>query len=161
MWKLMLVVVFLIVTVAAEATRGSSGLPRSVEPTGRTSFVFNPNILRWAAYDEDGNLVKVGRGSAGRKYCPDIGRGCKSPQGVFHVVSKEGANCHSTRYPRPRGGAPMPYAMFFSKYYAIHGSNDVPNYNASHGCVRVQPSDAEWLNHHFLSVGSRVTIYNY
>jgi lipoprotein-anchoring transpeptidase ErfK/SrfK len=51
--------------------------------------------------------------------------------------------------------------MFFSKYYAIHGSPDVPNRNASHGCVRVKPKAAKWLRHHFIKVGTRVVITAY
>ena len=62
---------------------------------------------------------------------------------------------------RGSGGAPMPYCMFFSKYYAIHGSPDVPGYNASHGCIRVKPSAARWLYHNFLKIGSKVIVKSY
>jgi lipoprotein-anchoring transpeptidase ErfK/SrfK len=51
--------------------------------------------------------------------------------------------------------------MFFSQYYAIHGSYEVPNYNASHGCVRVKPSDAKWLSSNFISIGTKVVIQPY
>lgn len=97
----------------------------------------------------------------GRSYCPDIHRSCRTPTGTYHVMSKGGAGCRSSRYPVGRGGAPMPYCMFFSKYYAVHGSPDVPNYNASHGCVRVLPSDARWLNHNFMHEGTTVVIKPY
>ena len=106
------------------------------------TFVFNPRTLSWTATNDQGHVVKRGRASGVRHYCPDIHRSCRTPRGVFTVHSKGGPGCKSSRYPLPRGGAPMPYCMFFSKYYAVHGSNDVPNYNASHGCVRVTPSDA-------------------
>lgn len=36
-------------------------------------------------------------------------------------------------------------AMYFTGGYAIHGSNSVPDYPASHGCVRVSIEEAEWL----------------
>jgi len=36
-------------------------------------------------------------------------------------------------------------AMYFTGGYAIHGSDSVPDYPASHGCVRVSLEDAEWL----------------
>lgn len=136
-----------------------------VFPLGSTSagntFVFNPNTLSWKAINENGQVVRTGRGSGGRKYCPDIRRGCKTPSGVYHVSSKGGAGCHSSRYPLGSGGAPMPYCMFFKKNYAIHGSYDVPNYNASHGCVRVHPGDAKWLNHNFMKIGTTVIIKPY
>ena len=125
------------------------------------TFIFNPNTLSWKAIDENGQVVRTGRGSGGRHYCSDIHRSCKTPSGVYRVISKGGPGCHSSRYPVGRGGAPMPYCMFFSKYYAIHGSYEVPNYNASHGCVRVRPSDASWLSRNFVKVGTKVVIKPY
>jgi hypothetical protein len=138
-----------------------SYLPRMIEATGRTVFIYNPHIMKWGAYDEDGKLVKIGRGSGGRDYCPDIGHGCKSPSGIFHVYSKAGPYYRSNTFPIGEGGAPMPYAMFFQGGYAIHGSYDVPNFNASHGCIRVTPYDAQWLNLGFLEQGSLVVVYPY
>lgn len=125
------------------------------------TFIFNPNTLSWKAIDEQGKVVRTGRGSGGRGYCPDIRRSCKTPSGVYRVISKGGAGCRSSRYPVGRGGAPMPYCMFFSKYYAIHGSPDVPRRNASHGCIRVKPSEARWLSNHFVRVGTKVIVHPY
>ncbi|WP_419421047.1 L,D-transpeptidase [Legionella sp. D16C41] len=125
------------------------------------TFVFNPNKLTWTAIDQNGHVVRSGKASGGRKYCPDIRRGCKTPSGTYTVISKQGPGCRSTRYPVGRGGSPMPYCMFFSKYYAIHGSYEVPNYNASHGCIRVVPSDAKWLSGNFINVGTKVVIRPY
>ena len=127
----------------------------------QNTFIFNPNNLTWKAIDDNGQVVRTGRGSGGRRYCPDIRRSCKTPSGVYSVVSKGGAGCRSSRYPVGRGGAPMPYCMFFSRFYAIHGSPDVPNYNASHGCVRVRPHDAKWLYHNFIKIGTKVIIRSY
>lgn len=125
------------------------------------TFVFNPNTLTWKAIDDNGSVVRTGKGSGGRGYCRDTRKRCKTPSGVFHVISKGGAGCKSSRYPVGRGGSPMPWCMFFSKYYAIHGSYEVPNYNASHGCVRVIPSDARWLSHNFVRIGTKVVIKPY
>lgn len=125
------------------------------------TFVYNPKTLRWKAINSRGKVVRTGRGSAGRGYCPDIGRSCRTPTGTYHIISKQGAGCKSSRYPRPRGGAPMPYCMFFSKLYAVHGSYDVPNYNASHGCIRVPVRDARWLSNNFMSIGTKVIIKSY
>lgn len=113
----------------------------------------------WSAFDSSGSLVRSGHVSGGKKYCPDIGRGCKTVTGTFTVYTKKGAGCKSSRFPVGKGGAPMPYCMFFHKGYALHGSNHVPNYNASHGCVRMSPSDAKWLNQNFVQVGkTRVSV---
>lgn len=123
-------------------------------------FVFSPQKLMWYAYD-NGELVKSGRASGGASYCPDIHRGCRTPSGTYRVIQKGGAGCKSTRYPLPNGGAPMQYCMFFTDLYAIHGSNNVPNYNASHGCVRVHPQDARWLSQNFIQIGTRVIVQSY
>lgn len=125
------------------------------------TFVFNPRTLSFKAYDDRGRLVKSGRASGGANYCRDVGRPCRTPVGVFHIISKRGADCRSSRYPRGRGGAPMPYCMFFSKYYAIHGSPDVPRYNASHGCIRVHPRVARWLHRNFIRIGTKIIVKPY
>lgn len=124
-------------------------------------FVYNPKTLKWQAIHSDGTVVRTGRGSAGRSYCPDIRRSCRTPSGTFYIQSKGSAACRSSRYPLGKGGAPMPYCMFFSKYYAIHGSYDVPNHNASHGCIRVKPEDARWLSRHFIQIGTKVIVKPY
>lgn len=135
-----------------------SGWPSDI--LANSTFVFDPQRLHWYAY-RDGTLVNSGRASGGRGYCPDIGRSCRTHPGVYHVISKGGPGCHSTRYPVGEGGAPMPYCMFYSSLYAIHGSYEVPDYNASHGCIRVIPSAARWLSHNFIDIGTRVVVKPY
>ncbi len=108
----------------------------------------------WGAYDSEGTLVNSGKISGGKSYCPDIGKACKTATGTFTVYDKRGAKCKSKIFPVGKGGAPMPYCMFFHQGYAMHGSNSVPNYNASHGCIRMSPTDAKWLSDNFVKVGS-------
>lgn len=124
------------------------------------AFVFDPKELRWFAY-YNGSLINSGRASGGRYYCPDIGKPCKTPVGVFQVSRKGGIDCKSSKYPIGKGNAPMPYCMFFKGGFAIHGSWALPNYNASHGCIRVHPEDARWLNQAFMSSGTRVIVKSY
>lgn len=125
------------------------------------TFVFSPRSLSWKAINASGQVVRTGRASGGRSYCPDLHRSCRTPSGSYHIISKGGAGCKSSRFPIGKGGAPMPYCMFFSRYYAVHGSYDVPNYNASHGCVRVTPKDAHWLSNNFMRIGTRVVVKPY
>ncbi len=44
-------------------------------------------------------------------------------------------------------GSPMPYAIFFLRGYAIHGSYEIKYLGrpASHGCVRLHPTNAAAL----------------
>ena len=128
--------------------------PKKIKPQSRTMLKVNLKQLAWGAYDKNGNLVNWGPASGGKNYCPDVKRACRTVQGTYTIQRRQGAGCKSSKYPRPNGGAPMPYCMHFYKGYAMHGSNTVPGYNASHGCVRLFTSDARWINQQFVRVGS-------
>lgn len=137
----------------------ASPFPRQIEPSPTSRIIFDKSDLAWGAYDPNGNLVKWGPAAGGKDYCPDVGRSCKTVTGTFTVYSKRGAGCSSSKYPIGKGGAPMPYCMFFHGGYALHGSPTVPGYHASHGCVRLFNEDAEWLNQEFVDIGStKVTV---
>lgn len=143
--------------VAAAAARA---FPKQRAATGVSVFIFNPQIRLWGVYDADGNLIKTGRGSGGRDFCPDIHRRCHTPVGQFKVYEQQGAGCKSSKFPVGRGGAPMPYCSYFHGGFAVHGSFDVHSYNASHGCIRVYPHDAQWLQS-VLHRGSTVIVEPY
>jgi hypothetical protein len=108
--------------------------------------------LAWGAFDAEGRLLKWGPASGGKDWCPDIDQPCQTPAGEYSVSRKGRAGCKSGKFPIPTGGAPMPYCMYFHGGYAIHGSPEVPGYRASHGCVRVFPEDARWLNDEFVEL---------
>src|SRR5690606_6847005 len=55
--------------------------------------------LTWRAFDHNGVLVKQGRVSGGKNYCPDVKRQCRTVTGTFTVYSKRGAGCKSSKYP--------------------------------------------------------------
>ena len=132
--------------------------------TGKKVFIFDPNYDAWAVYDQNGNRVNVGKASGGRQFCPDEGnKPCQTIVGTFKIIQKKGADCKSHIFPiATHGGAPMPYCMRFDDGgFFIHGSNELPDYNASHGCIRVNPTAAKWLNQNFLDVGSTVIVLPY
>ncbi|OGT66730.1 MAG: endopeptidase IV [Gammaproteobacteria bacterium RIFCSPHIGHO2_12_FULL_45_9] len=137
-----------------------SGIQLAANSNSGKVFIYNPKTLHWYAYD-NGELIRSGRGSGGANYCPDLRRGCRTPSGTFHIIRKGSAHCRSSIYPLGKGGARMDYCMFFSNYYAIHGSSDIKPYNASHGCVRVHIHDARWLSQHFIDIGTKVIIKPY
>jgi len=128
--------------------------------TGKVVFIFDPNQPAWALYDRYGYLVRTGPASGGKDYCPDVGRRCRTIVGTFTAYRESGPECVSSKYPIGKGGAPMPNCMFFHKGYAIHGSYDVPNHNASHGCIRVKPDDAKWIDTH-VNPGATVIVLPY
>ncbi len=143
-------------------SKGSNYFPMQRKATGNKVFVFDPKATAWAAYDAQGNRVQTGSASGGKDFCEDIGRGCRTITGTYRVYSKKGEDCTSSLYPiETGGGARMPYCMHFSGGYSIHAAYEVPNYNASHGCVRVLPSAAKWLNEDFIDVGTTVVVKPY
>lgn len=69
-------------------------------------------------------------------------RGYRTPVGTFRPTAV-------VRYHRSTiySGSPMPYSIFFLRGYAIHGSYEIKDLGrpASHGCVRLHPSNAAAL----------------
>jgi hypothetical protein len=149
-------------TAYTDDAKGSDYFPAKRAATGRKVFLFDPKATAWAAYDKQGNLVETGSASGGKDYCEDVGRPCKTVTGTFQVYSKKGEDCKSSVYPiETHGGARMPYCMHFYQGYSIHAAYEVPDYNASHGCIRVLPSAAKWLNENFIDVGTTVIVKPY
>ncbi len=128
-----------------------SPLPLQIEAPREKVIIIDPTELAWGAYDADGNLVRWGPASLGANYCKDIDNSCQTHSGSFRIFSVGSSDCSSTKFPLPRGGAPMPYCMYFNDGQAIHGEpNGLPGYNASHGCVRLYVNDAQWLRYDFV-----------
>lgn len=123
-----------------------SPLPQKIDGNGEEVVKVDLSDFAWAAYDPDGTLVKWGPISGGKSY--------STITGTFTFYRKQGRGCVSSKYPIPRGGAPMPYCMHFKGGYAMHGSPTVPGFHASHGCVRLFTDDAQWLNQNFVDTGS-------
>ena len=145
-----------------------SPFPRYVETGGEKTIYVSQEKLAWGAYDSNGELVWWGPISSGSARCNGVIGGCTTPTGEFRIVRKQDIDCISTAFPRRadgnNGGAEMPYCMHFFRGYALHGSEEVPGYRASHGCVRLFTEDARWLNEEFVDLpgggmpGTRVII---
>ena len=69
-------------------------------------------------------------------------RGYGTPSGVFHPQMMA-----RRWFSRKYYNSPMPHAIFFHRGYAIHGTYDLARLGgtASHGCVRLHPSNAAAL----------------
>lgn len=133
-----------------------------IQPLPDKTIIVSPSLLAWGAYNNQGQLVKWGPISGGKDFCEDVNRPCRSKTGVYTLYEKRGPDCVSTKFPIEmetgmQGGAPMPYCMFYFEGFALHGSPQVPGYNASHGCIRLFTEDARWLNEEF-TVGGRTHI---
>jgi len=139
----------------------SSRLSPTIASNEKT-VVVDPRSHAWGAY-ENGSLVRSGQATAGSGWCPDLGRPCRTSTGSFRIQSLGAADCKSKIFPKPKGGAPMPYCMFFNGGQALHGTADgeVVDGNISHGCVRMHVADAEWIRFNFANVGTRVVVRPY
>ena len=138
-----------------------SPFPQRIDPPGQKLIIFSPNKLAWAAYTPYGEQVRWGAASGGADWCQDIHSACRTKSGKFSLYRAGSEGCKSTKFPIPKGGAPMPYCMFFNGGQAFHGSYDVPGYNASHGCVRLLKEDARWIHSDYGYQGVRVIVTPY
>lgn len=100
---------------------------------------------------EDGELAEVFPVSTGGGYTyvsPRTGRRAiaNTPQGDHRLRWHQlGWVCDS------RTGWCVYKYWAFTDYYGIHGYRHVPAYPASHGCIRVEVWDADWLEPHLAS----------
>jgi len=69
-------------------------------------------------------------------------KGYSTPVGRYKPQSLE-----KMHYSKLYHNSPMPYTVFFSGNYAIHGTNSISRLGrkASHGCVRLHPKNAKVL----------------
>lgn len=128
--------------------------PRKITEQDQRLIIVDQEKLAWGAYNRKGELVNWGPISSGKNFCGDIRRSCNTQTGIFYVFNKQDKRCRSRVFPVGRGGAKMPYCMFFYKGFALHGSNEVPGYRDSHGCVRLFTKDAKWLNQNFVELAT-------
>ena len=132
-----------------------------IDGSGYRTVIIDLSQLAWGAYDEDGNLLHWGPASGGKGWCKDVDKPCRTHTGNYTIYRKQGYDCTSSKFPLPYGGAAMPYCMHYYRAFALHGSFEVPGYNASHGCVRMFITDARWLNHQFANYDTKVIVKPY
>lgn len=148
-------------SIKQTSSHSKSAMPATISLLGEKAIIVNPKKHIWGAYSANGKLVRSGIATSGAYRCPEDDSSCKTSVGRFRIFRMGDSECYSKQYPMPNGGAPMPYCMFFNGGQAIHGSNAVYRQNASHGCVRVQPWEAEWIRYEFAQQGTLVIIQPY
>ncbi len=136
-----------------------SPFPDRIDAEHEKQIIVDQDKLAWGAYDATGQLVSWGPIASGSDKCSDSNKPCRTLTGIFRVFSKESASCKSDIFPIGKGGAKMPYCMYFHKGFALHGSTDMPGYRASHGCVRMFVRDAKWLNEEFVEISNEKNEY--
>jgi len=128
----------------ALAAQSSQARYSQWQETGPQRVVIDKSRQVLRAY-EGNRLVLETHISTGR-------RGRETPNGRFRAQSKS-----LMHYSRLYGNAPMPYSVQIAGNYFIHGFSSVPNYPASHGCIRV-PIDTARQFYNWVNYGTPVDI---
>ena len=129
------------------AFQGWEGLARTGTVTGETQLALvranrpRPHAggsgRRVEIHRDRGVLLLIEGGTVERAVHTSTGAGGATPAGTFRVYRKE---LMSWSYPF---SVWMPYASYFVGGIAMHEYPDVPEYPASHGCVRLPAGDAQ------------------
>jgi len=98
---------------------------------------------------EDGELQFSGWVSTGKP-------GHRTPTGRFRVLEKD-IDHVSSKYPEPNGGAEMHYMLRLTDSGIAMHLGYVPNYPASHGCIRMENGFAQKM-YRWAHVGTPVLI---
>ena len=144
------------------AFQGWNGIGRTGTVTGETQLaLFRASPPRPAShrpgrhveiYRERGVLLMVEGNDVLRAVHTSTGAFGRTPSGVYRVYRKE-----TLSWSRPFS-VWMPYASYFVGGIAMHEYPDVPEYPASHGCVRLPAGEAERV-FGFVDVGTPVQVF--
>ena len=94
------------------------------------------NLSEQKAYAiEDGYVLFEGRISSGKP-------GRETPEGEFKILQKKRYHT-SNLWPKPNGGAKMPYMLRLTNTGIAMHLGYVPNKAASHGCIRLKKDFAQ------------------
>ena len=143
------------------AFQGWEDLDRTGTVTGQTQVaLFKASRPRPAArregrrveiYRDRGTVLLIQDGDVERVVHTSTGSLGRTPEGDFHVYAK---SLYSWSVPFHVW---MPYAAYFCGGIAMHESQDVPSYPASHGCVRLPDGEADRV-YRFVDVGTPVSV---
>ncbi len=125
---------------------------RGAAPADRVEIDLTKQVLYVVKAGKITRILPVSSGN-GAKYLQKSGRTATAltPTGYFKVqrriIGERKADLGTLYNPQ-----------YFYRGWAIHGSNSVPAYPASHGCVRVTRTDGTWLLGQ-IGVGTSVYLY--
>lgn len=117
--------------------RGGAGVVARVDLSSQRMRVYKNGVHKYT--------WKVSSGRAGYR----------TPTGSWSIK-----RMHKRYFSKKYHGAPMPYAMFYNGGFAVHGTGSISRLGrpASHGCVRLHPSNAAKLFSMVRQSGGRVVV---
>ncbi len=119
--------------------RSGSFKPRFPKAGRHVEFDWSRQVL--ALFDRKGRVSRTYHASSGKPSTPTV-------FGRFRFYRRDlGTNAKG-----------MVHAAYFIGGYAIHGYASVPNYPASHGCIRVPVPNARQIRD-AISLGERIFVY--
>ncbi len=125
------------------AIMATSGVPSPLVPNSDVNKVEIDLTRQVLFLYEGGSLSKILPVSSGTAETP-------TPTGSYRIY-RQATGWETSHLGR------LYNSQYFVGGYAIHGSLSVPNYPASHGCVRLPMSAAEWFPDH-VGIGTPVYV---
>ncbi|WP_162841466.1 L,D-transpeptidase family protein [Salaquimonas pukyongi] len=127
--------------LAAKQAAGKSGLKELTVRSGEDESQANAPVLVTVSIDNQQLRVYRGTDKLAASRVSSGKPGYDTPMGVFSILEKKRRH-RSNIY----SGAPMPYMQRLTwSGIALHQSNSVPSWPASHGCVRLPGKFAKQL----------------
>ncbi|PCI28742.1 hypothetical protein COB52_03285 [Candidatus Kaiserbacteria bacterium] len=122
-------------------------------------LILSKSFHRFWLFD-NGEVIKTGPMGSARTQ-----DGYDTPPGSFSVTRKEGPEYMSGQYPDTDGEPNMPWAVFFNRGIAFHGSKNFHEIDGnlflhldnSHGCANATRDDAQ-LSNEILQIGDPVVV---
>jgi lipoprotein-anchoring transpeptidase ErfK/SrfK len=145
---LLLAIAFALAGTPAEASSGRGAGPAFWAHATATISISRQELTFVAVTPDYKKIEYRWPVSTGRK-------GFETPTGRYRPIWAD-AEHKSSIYE----DAPMPFAVFFVGGYAIHGTTELKHLGrpASHGCVRLDPANAEILYNTVNTVGLQHTV---
>jgi hypothetical protein len=134
----------------ARTTSASSAVFKKLARGGGGYHLRHPSAGKHVEFDWSRQVLVLARGAKPVKILPASSGKPSTPTvfGKFHFYSKTpGYNSHG-----------MYYSNYFIGGYAIHGYESVPDYAASHGCIRIPIPSAKTV-YRWVSLGDTIYVY--
>lgn len=155
-------------TVTLETTDVPGGMDEVVKPAGRERFAYQPRTPKEKWVDVNLTYSTL---TAYEGYTPVFGPilinhggvGHETVTGTYHVYLKYDKQDMGCTPEWDYCEKDVPSVSYWHQSYALHGAPWVKEFGigtdeSSHGCINIEPKDAEWI-HGFTEIGTTVVTH--